>query len=144
MPPSSFFSTHQTVSFHLEISFSRRELEVNMGPSTTRSIGLWTWEIASLVASIAQFVAMIAILISFDGKEIFDGPLVTLNTVVSILALGSKASLLTLVANCISQANWSLFSGPPRRLYDFEIVADASRGPLGSLRLLISRSFKGG
>ncbi|CAH0022638.1 unnamed protein product [Clonostachys rhizophaga] len=115
-----------------------------MGSSTTRSIGMWTWEIASLVASIAQFVAMIAILISFDGKEIFDGPLVTLNTVVSILALGSKASLLTLVANCISQANWSLFSGPPRRLYDFEIVADASRGPLGSLRLLISRSFKGG
>ncbi|CAH0045263.1 unnamed protein product [Clonostachys solani] len=104
----------------------------------------WALESGSMLACFVQFAAMIIVCISFNGKPVFDGPFITLNTIVSILSTGSKASMLTAVASCISQANWSLFAGPPRRLYDFEMVADASRGPLGSLQLLLSSKFKGG
>ncbi|CAH0016685.1 unnamed protein product [Clonostachys rhizophaga] len=97
-----------------------------------------------MVAYFVQFAAMIIVCISFNGKPVFDGRFITLNTIVSILSTGSKPSMLTAVASCISQANWSLFAGPPRRLYDFEMVADASRGPLGSLQLLLSSKLKGG
>ncbi|CAH0002586.1 unnamed protein product [Clonostachys byssicola] len=104
----------------------------------------WALESGSMIACFVQFAAMIIVCIFFNGKPVFDGPFITLNTIISILSTGSKASMLTAVASCISQANWSLFAGPPRRLYDFEMVADASRGPLGSLQLLLSSKFRGG
>ncbi|KAM5346532.1 hypothetical protein ACJ41O_009537 [Fusarium nematophilum] len=108
------------------------------------SLKPWAFEIAALASSIAMLIAMAVLLAAYDEKSIFDGKVWTLNALVSTLSTASKATLLTVVASCISQGNWLLFSGKPRRLYDFEMVAEASRGPLGSLKVLVSRSLRGG
>ncbi|CAH0045092.1 unnamed protein product [Clonostachys solani] len=104
----------------------------------------WAFEIIGLVLAAAQFFAMFGVLVHFDGKEPNTSSIITPNTIVSILSTGSKAALLSAAAGCIGQANWVLFAGQPRRLYDFELVSDASRGPLGSIQLLLSRKFRGG
>lgn len=119
---------------------------VNSGPPPRPSNMLkpWSFEIVSFTISIATLIAMVAILASYNGKAIFDGRIITLNAIISTLSTASKATLLTVIASCISQGNWILFADRPRRLYDFEMIADASRGPLGSLKVLWSRSLGGG
>ncbi|VUC31438.1 unnamed protein product [Clonostachys rosea] len=118
--------------------------EVPGGSRTCWPWGSWAFEIFALALATAQFFAMIGVLVHFDGKEPNTSSIITPNTIVSILSTGSKAALLSAAAGCISQANWVLFAGQPRRLYDFEMVSDASRGPLGSIQLLLSRKFRGG
>ncbi|KAJ4263785.1 hypothetical protein NW762_005818 [Fusarium torreyae] len=104
----------------------------------------WGFEIGAMASSIALLIAMASLLLAYHEKPIFDDKLITLNAVVSTLSTASKATLLTTVASCISQENWVLFAGKPRRLYDFEMISEASRGPWGSLMVLWSRSLRGG
>jgi hypothetical protein len=72
----------------------------------------------------------------FDGKSVFEWNGVTLNTIISILAVSMKAFLLFSVAECVGQWKWIVFSRTKRRLFDFELIDMASRGPLGALSLL--------
>ncbi|CAH0004519.1 unnamed protein product, partial [Clonostachys byssicola] len=104
----------------------------------------WTFEITALATTAGQFFAMIAVLVYFNGREAIISSFITPNTVVSILSTGCKASLISAASSCISQATWVLFADRPRRLFDFEMVADASRGELGSIRLVFSKRFQGG
>jgi hypothetical protein len=87
---------------------------------------------------------MAALLAAFNHKPIFDGKIWTLNALISTLSTVSKACLLAAVASCISQENWVLFSRKPRRLYDFELISGASRGPFGSFKALTSFKLRGG
>lgn len=87
---------------------------------------------------------MIAVLVYFNGREAITSSFITPNTVVSILSTGCKGPLLSAASGCISQANWVLCADQPPRLFDVEMVADASRGPLGSIRLVFIKRFKGG
>ncbi|CAH0021086.1 unnamed protein product [Clonostachys rhizophaga] len=105
---------------------------------------VWALEFWSLAASLAQFAIMFALMMFFDGKQTFDGLFVAMNTITSILSTGSRASLLTTVSSCISQRSWAAFSAKPRRLYDFEMISESSRGPLGGVQLLVDSRFKGG
>lgn len=85
-----------------------------------------------------MLIAMTALLAAFNGKPVFESKTFTLNTFVSTLSTASKAALMTVVGSFINTGNWVLFSGEARQLYDFELVSEASRGPLGSLRVLTS------
>lgn len=87
---------------------------------------------------------MVGVLAYFDGRVAQTSAIITPNTIVSVLSTGSKALLLSAAAGCICQSNWVLFADQARRLLDFEMVADASRGPLGRIRLLFSQNFRGG
>ena len=60
---------------------------------------------------------------------------VTLNAVVSILATGSKASLIFVTSESIGQLKWLWFR-TKRALIDMETFYNASRGPWGCLILL--------
>lgn len=104
----------------------------------------WAFEAVALILSALQFMGMIGVLAYFNGRVAQTSAIITPNTIVSVLSTGSKASLLSAAAGCIGQSNWLLFADQPRRLLDFEMVADASRGPLGSIRLLFSQTFRGG
>lgn len=58
----------------------------------------------------------------------------------SILATASKASLLLTIGTSIGQLKWIWFQqGPKRPLYNLQSFDDASRGPLGSLKILFQR-----
>jgi Protein of unknown function (DUF3176) len=96
----------------------------------------WKWEILATIGTIAFIVSMIAVLVAYNGKPIFNRHGVTLNAVVSVLSTASKATLLFVVAEAIGQWKWILFANQSRPLMDLERVDAASRGPLGSSRLL--------
>ncbi|KFY70239.1 hypothetical protein V499_09332 [Pseudogymnoascus sp. VKM F-103] len=96
----------------------------------------WAQEYATLLASFASFIAMVALLAAFDGKVVATWNGVTLNAVVSILSLIMKASLAYVLAECLAQWKWVLFACEARPLIDFDRIDAATRGPLGSLRVL--------
>ncbi|RMJ17171.1 hypothetical protein CDV36_003159 [Fusarium kuroshium] len=104
----------------------------------------WVFEIASITLASAAVAAMVILLINFDGERVFDGPMVTLNAIISTLSTTSRVCLLAMLASSISQWNWLLFSTNPRRLVDFEYFSAASRGPLGSLKVLLDFRILGG
>lgn len=99
--------------------------------------GAWTPEFLALAGSIASFVAMIILLAVFDGRPIIDWESVTLNAVVSVISVAMHASLTFAVAELVGQWKWILFARGARPLMDFERIDMASRGPLGSLRVLL-------
>ncbi|PKS08561.1 hypothetical protein jhhlp_004947 [Lomentospora prolificans] len=115
-------------------------------PSSSRFDGLrpWSSEIAALIAAVAFLLAMVGVLISFNGKPILETGIVTLNALIAILSTASKAMLLYVVANAVSQWNWVFFTARRHQLLDFERVVEASRGSLGSLKLLFNFGFGSG
>ncbi|RSL61353.1 hypothetical protein CEP53_005137 [Fusarium sp. AF-6] len=107
-------------------------------------LGQWLFEIGAVALASAAVAAMVILLINFDGERVFDGPMITLNAVISTLSTTSRVCLLAMLASTISQWNWLLFSSEPRRLVDFEYFSAASRGPLGSLKVLLDFRILGG
>jgi hypothetical protein len=58
---------------------------------------------------------------------------ISINATVALLSTTAKATLLTAVAACLSQAKWLHFQKQPRLLEDLDTFDEASRGPTGSL-----------
>lgn len=96
-----------------------------------RKLELW-----ALAGSVFSFTAMVVLLAVFDGRPIFNWKSVTLNTVVSVLSMSMKASLMFAVGEAIGQWKWILFSQDSRLLMDFDRIDMASCGLFGSLRVL--------
>ncbi|KAJ4247514.1 hypothetical protein NW762_013191 [Fusarium torreyae] len=97
----------------------------------------WVWEYWALAGSVVSLAVMIALLRVFDGKEVFVWNTITLNTIVSVLSLVTKANLAYILAECMAQWKWILFADEERSLMDFDRIDAATRGPLGSLRVLL-------
>ena len=96
----------------------------------------WYLEVTAIVGSLILLVALIVILGKLDNQPIFNWNGVTLNTIVSILSTTAKAWLMLVLAETISQWKWILFSSRRRLLIDLQALDEASRGPLGSFKLL--------
>ncbi|OQE18841.1 hypothetical protein PENFLA_c020G06359 [Penicillium flavigenum] len=111
-----------------------------MSPKTTRrgiaNWKAWKFELWALVGSVLSFAIMVIILAIFDRRPIFEWKSVTLNAIISVLSAVMKASLTFAVAELIGQWKWIIFSRGERPLMDFERIDMATRGPLGSLRVL--------
>jgi hypothetical protein len=105
----------------------------------SRILDTWFYEILATIFSIGCFVAIVAILMVYDGKPTptFTYSL-TLNTLISILATASKASLLFMIGECTGQLKWLWFYNgeEKRRLDGMQLFDSASRGPLGALWVL--------
>jgi hypothetical protein len=88
--------------------------------------------------SVAASLALTAILWQYKNKPSPDWPnWLSLNTIVAIFATIIKTSILLVVAQGIGQLKWSwLAVGSAKPLQDLVRYDDASRGPIGSLRLL--------
>ncbi|KAF2167532.1 hypothetical protein M409DRAFT_22339 [Zasmidium cellare ATCC 36951] len=101
---------------------------------------LWWMEMLSIMVSLACLGANIAFLVALDNQEYKSWKIakanITPNTVISIIATFTKASLLLPVAEVLSQLKWLYFQARIQRLSDLQVFDDASRGPLGSLKLL--------
>ncbi|KAI3341998.1 hypothetical protein F4824DRAFT_271003 [Ustulina deusta] len=97
----------------------------------------WKLEILAIIISALSLVALVILLLAYDGEPIFLWHGVTLNAIVSILTTTSKASFLLAAEELISQWKWILFTGQLRPLIDFERIDSASRGPLGSLLVML-------
>jgi hypothetical protein len=104
---------------------------------TLRFVKLWKYEVLSTVCSVGALLAIIAVLFAYDGKSMTRwNAWLRPNTVVSALSTLAKSSMLMVVGQGLGQLKWQHFERRPRRLLDFDVFENASRGPWGSLRLL--------
>lgn len=135
------------------ISICRRQVRSSKTNRNIKKPGLWSYmtldswspEIIAICFSIACFVAMFYTLHVYDQHpqpELPHG--LTLNTIISILAAGSKSSLLFLVGECIGQLRWTSLRDTlkPRPLYHVQVYDTASRGPWGSYQVLKYDKFR--
>ncbi|KAH8586025.1 hypothetical protein B0O99DRAFT_645562 [Bisporella sp. PMI_857] len=95
----------------------------------------WIWEFIGIATSGLSLAAMIAVLVHFNDRKWPD--LITINSMLSWTATFAKSAMLIPVTECISQIKWIWFSERDRDLADMEYFDEGSRGPWGSMRLLI-------
>lgn len=115
--------------------------------SSGNVIERWLLEIVSWLISAICMAAIIATLYVLknqpSSKWPFDGVGLTLNAFVSILSRIAGAALLLPVAEALGQLKWNWFiKGDSKKMWDFEMFDNASRGPWGAFLLLIHTKGK--
>ena len=101
----------------------------------------WLWEILTYCFSLVCMIAVIAVLIFEHGKQLDQwafpiGP----NAMISFIITLAKSSFLLAMTETISQLKWLHYNGKSNRLSDLKLFDEASRGPVGSLRLLFAKN----
>jgi hypothetical protein len=97
----------------------------------------WFWELLSCLFSFLSLIAIIIILKHYDGQPIQNAPQsVTLNSLLAIFTTLAKVGLMFPLAEALSQLKWVWFREAERPLIDFQTFDEATRGPIGGLRLL--------
>jgi hypothetical protein len=104
----------------------------------------WLLEIISWTLSACCMAGIVIVLICYKDKRIPKWPLgLTLNAYISVLSKVASAALLLPVSEALGQLKWSWFQGSKsQKMWDFEIFDNASRGPWGSLLLLVRTKGK--
>jgi hypothetical protein len=106
----------------------------------------WLLEVISWSISAICMAAIVAVLIYLQDKPLPRWPLsrigLTLNAYIAILSKIAGAGLILPVSESLGQLKWSWFQRDSKKLWDFEIFDNASRGPWGSFLLLIRTKFK--
>ena len=99
-------------------------------------IRTWLPEILCWLVSALLTIGLIALLHHYQNQAVPKWPYrITLNAVIALLSTLAKASLLLPVAQALSQLKWLWFTSE-HKLSDIGAFDDASRGTLGSLKLL--------
>ncbi|KAF2654709.1 hypothetical protein K491DRAFT_716834 [Lophiostoma macrostomum CBS 122681] len=103
----------------------------------------WSLEIISWSVSAVCMAGIIGVLFVYKDKRIPNWPLgLTLNAYISVLSKIASAGLLLPVSEALGQLKWSWFNKGSKKIWDFEIFDNASRGPWGSLLLLVRTKGK--
>ncbi|KAF1978754.1 hypothetical protein BU23DRAFT_418875, partial [Bimuria novae-zelandiae CBS 107.79] len=99
----------------------------------------WMLEIISWALSAACMAGIVIVLARYRDQRIPKWPLgLTLNAYISVLAKVASAALMLPVSEALGQLKWSwLHRGESKKMWDFEIFDNASRGPWGAFLLLI-------
>ncbi|GAW20505.1 hypothetical protein ANO14919_100110 [Xylariales sp. No.14919] len=96
----------------------------------------WTPEIFCEACSVVFLLAMIILLSRIEGRPLSTWTIaVSPNAVIAILSIASKASLIYALGQTISQLKWLHLLKKPDSLEDLQHYDDASRGPLGAIRM---------
>lgn len=98
----------------------------------------WLWELFGWLLSLLALAALIAVLAIHDKKpspRLQHG--ITLNAIISVCAIVAQTTMLIPIAQGISQLKWQWFHNR-HTLNTMQLFDDASRGPWGALRLLVS------
>lgn len=138
---NSLQSSSTVIARNNKRSTSRAKFLIRLWARFTSSfIDWWMGELLAILLSVIAFFGIIVILCKYDGHTLPRLPYnVPLSFVVSTLATVSKSSLLLAVTSAIGQFKWLWMSSKQRRLQDLQVFDEASRGPLGAAKLLLSR-----
>jgi hypothetical protein len=142
-PPSIEVSSPVNEKHDLESNFAQRVEETLWRYSASGNIlKRWLLEIISWLFSAICMAAIIGVLIYLRDRPLSDWQLakktpLTLNAFISILSKMAGAALLLPVSEALGQLKWSWFLEHSKQMWDFEIFDNASRGPWGSMLLLI-------
>ncbi|CAH0050231.1 unnamed protein product [Clonostachys solani] len=97
----------------------------------------WAPEIVWCFSAIVVFIALVILLQFFDHQLRPDLPLgLTLNTLVALLATACRFMTAVPIEEGISQLKWNWMATRQRSLHDLYKFDQASRGPIGSMRLI--------
>lgn len=108
--------------------------------TTTATLGFsaWFYESLALILAAASFVTLIVILSRYDGKPTPAWKAgMSINVLVALLSVIFRIFIMLPVEQSISQATWVALSKKPRPLNEVIYYDSASRGPLGSILLII-------
>ncbi|KAF6814700.1 hypothetical protein CSOJ01_03923 [Colletotrichum sojae] len=98
----------------------------------------WWLEIFCCWLSIACVAALAVFLKAYDDQPLPEWPSgITVNTVVALLSTVTRTAFTIPVAEGLSQCKWNWFKQKPRPLSDLDLFDQASRGPWGSLSLMV-------
>ncbi|KAF1976745.1 hypothetical protein BU23DRAFT_565431 [Bimuria novae-zelandiae CBS 107.79] len=104
----------------------------------------WLMEIISWTLSALSMAGIVVVLYHYQHQPLPRWPLgLTLNAYISVLAKVSGAALLLPVSEALGQLKWIWFrvndskSTQSKKMWDFELFDNASRGPWGSFMLLL-------
>ena len=98
----------------------------------------WVWEISSTIVSLSSLLAIILILYIHQGRPLPNWSYsMTINSMIAVFSTTMKSAMLLSTAECISQSKWIWFRADQHTLTDIEIYDTASRGPWGSLMMLV-------
>lgn len=124
-------------------STSRTTRSHSAKPSWVSGALVWAYELMLCFVSVAILMTLIAVLSMHDRKPLPELPLgVTLSTIIAILSTASRSVALMIISRGISQLKWNWFAGGSRSLSDLVTFDQASRGPIGGLKLLLSTRGK--
>lgn len=100
---------------------------------------VWWQEIVWSIVSLICVVVLATLLNAYDGKPLPNWPSgLTLNTVIAFVSTVCRMAFILPVMEGLSQYKWNWYKRSPRPLADFRIFDEASRGPWGSLKLLVT------
>ncbi|EUC35734.1 hypothetical protein COCVIDRAFT_112406 [Bipolaris victoriae FI3] len=109
-------------------------------PSRPLSTSLrhWKWELATWLLGTTALGAIIALLIVYRDEPLRNWTAgFSLATTIAALSQVAQSALLVSVSSCIGQLKWSYLRNE-RLTLDISRFEEASRGPRGSLMLLLS------
>lgn len=111
-----------------------------------RQLGItlfWTETFACFFA-IVSILAAFGTLYPFHGRPLPQWPFsMGVNTLLAIYTLILKAAVGFLLSQGIALQKWQWFDGPEKKpLYDYALFDDATRGPIGAIRLLWRLPFR--
>ena len=132
-------SLDPSAAFHSESISNKRKFEIlrcHGLRDKVSAVRLWWVEISSCVFALLTMIAIVATLYPHQGKPLPQWPYhLSVNTLLSIYTAVLKGSIITVVSECIGQFKWKWFR-QERPLIDLNIYDEATRGPLGALKIL--------
>lgn len=99
----------------------------------------WALEYGALLLSICTTITLALLLFFADGKPVarFSAFSLSFNTIISILGALIHTELAFAIGSCLAQEKWNWYKTRPDSLAGFERFEQASRGPWGSLWLVV-------
>ena len=96
----------------------------------------------AMTASFGCMVCVMAILVKMKDQPLSNWTFfLSLPATVAVFITLAKSTTIFSVAACIGQYKWLYFRSAARSLHDLDLFEDASRGPIGSIRLLTSTQW---
>ena len=147
-PPSIEVSSPINEKSDPESNFAQRIEEKLWRYSASGNIlKRWLLELVSWLFSAICMGAVIGVLLYLKDKPLTRWALaekspLNLNAFISILSKMAGAALILPVSEALGQLKWSWFLEHSKQMWDFEIFDNASRGPWGSMLLLIRTKGK--
>ncbi|KAK8135555.1 hypothetical protein PG984_003495 [Apiospora sp. TS-2023a] len=103
----------------------------------------WLYEFLAWMLSLYCFGGIIVTFALHHDQPVPEWPFdITINALVSALSTVMGSALLVPLSGIIGQAKWSWVAKGHRKLADMVVYDEASRGPWGSLMLLLKKGFR--
>lgn len=102
-----------------------------------RELSFWWWEAISIVVTALSLLAIVLTLRLYQDQPLPDWPYdISINTLVSLFVVFMKGSIAVILTSGIGQLKFDWFKKAPKPLSHIAAFDEASRGPLGAIRLM--------